>query len=66
MAKNKDLKGILLEELENKKSFTANWQTECSVGGEDIEEGDTFYFMGEKKKVCQNCFAELQEEVERL
>lgn len=66
MAKSKDYKGILLEELENKKSFEANWDTECSVGGEDILVGDTFYFMGEKKKVCQNCFAEIQEEVENL
>lgn len=66
MAKTSDIKAILLEELENKKAFDATWEGTCNVGGEDIEVGDTFYFMGEKKKVCQNCFTEMQEVVEAL
>lgn len=66
MAKISDIKDILKEEFENKKAFDAKWEAECNLGGEDIMEGDTFYFMGDKKKVCQNCFEEIQETIEAL
>ena len=65
-AKTSDLKDILIEELQSKKAFDANWQTECDIGGEDIEEGEAFVFMGNKKKVCESCMGELIEIVEAL
>lgn len=52
---NRELKEILIEELEGKKPFTANWLTECSLCGGSIEEGDDFFFFGDKKKVCNDC-----------
>lgn len=54
---------ILMEELEGKKEFTANWDSVCEGCGNNILEGDTFYFFGEKRKVCQECFGNMQDEV---
>ncbi len=52
-----------MEELEGKKEFTANWDSVCEGCGNNILEGDTFYFFGEKRKVCQECFGNMQDEV---
>ena len=46
---------ILIEELENKKVFTSNYDMVCDVCGGEIAEGDDFIFMGAKQKVCNEC-----------
>lgn len=61
---DKELKELLLEELEGKKPFNANWLTECSLCGSNIEEGDEFFFFGDKKKICTNCRILIQTTVE--
>lgn len=58
------IKDVLMEELDNKKSFTANWDTECEICNQDIMEGDDFYFFGEKRKVCSNCHNEMGDQIE--
>ncbi len=62
--KQKELKEILIEELENKKIFNANRDTYCDVNGEDILQDDEFVFMGNKQKMCRQCLDDLQELVE--
>jgi hypothetical protein len=57
--KEPDIKALLARDLQNKKSYDAMYPAECSQCGDDIFEGDTFYFMGEKEKVCQNCYNEV-------
>jgi hypothetical protein len=64
--KRQDIKDLLIEELENKKSFSAKWDTNCDLCGDDIFEGDEFYFFGDKKKIDSKCFMEIQEEVSNL
>ncbi len=58
------LKSILLEELEVRKEFQAHWDTACDNCDEPLFEGDTFYFFGEKRKVCSNCFDIMQQDLE--
>lgn len=58
------LKTLLLEELENKKPFSAHWDCDCDVCGDSILEEETFYFFGDKQKVCPNCFNEMAERIE--
>ena len=50
-----DFAKILIEELENKKVFTASFDGECGVCSGDISEGEDFIFMGVKQKVCNEC-----------
>lgn len=58
------LKALLSEELENKKVFDALPGTDCNVCGNEVEEGDPIRFMGNKEKVCPDCWDELEEMVE--
>lgn len=55
---------LLIEELENKKLYEANWGTECDCCDGDIQQGDKFVFMGDKKKVCIDCVADMQDDLE--
>ena len=64
--KTSDLKQLLLEELANKKVFEAHWTTDCYLCGNDIEEDDSFYFFGDKKKVCADCKAQMEEVIETV
>lgn len=50
---------ILKEDWEQKKSFEANWPSRCNVANDGIEEGDTFFFYGDKKKCCLTCYDEI-------
>lgn len=59
VAKTSELKDILIEELEGKKPFDAMWSTDCNICGNSIEEGDEFFFFGDKQKVCGDCKAEM-------
>lgn len=59
MLKPNEIFKILRDDLENKKSFNANWHTECDLCGVDMDEGDMFYFMGNKEKVCETCFDDI-------
>lgn len=52
---DKDILRILIEELNYKKAFLASHDTECDICGEDIFDGDDFYFMGNRRKCCENC-----------
>lgn len=58
------IKDLLMEELENKKSFDATWESECDLCGEILLEGDTFYFFGSKRKVCSNCYDQIGDQLE--
>lgn len=46
---------LIKEDIENKKDFPAKWPAQCDVCGEAIDKGDSFIFMGEKKKICTPC-----------
>lgn len=52
---------LLKEEIENKRSFPANYETQCYHCGGYIDEGESFYFFGNKKKTCETCFQEILE-----
>lgn len=51
-----DIKLLLRRELENKKVYDASRDLKCDECGEYIPEGDPFYFMGNKEKVCVTCY----------
>jgi len=61
---NKDVIELLLEELEYKKIFNANYQTMCDICYNNIEQDDEFIFLGNKKKVCMDCVEEIKEFLE--
>lgn len=53
---------LLIEELENKKDYNPFEYTYCDVCGEELDDTNTFYFMGSmKQKICGVCFEELLE-----
>lgn len=54
---------LLVQELENKKTFDAMYDTSCDACGEDIAKDDEFTFFGDKKKVCNNCFENLLDQI---
>jgi len=54
---------ILIEEIENKKSYPANYDTTCDPCGGFIAEGESFYFFGNKRKTCENCYQSILEYV---
>lgn len=58
-------KDLLVEDLESRKPFDARFDSKCYFGCEIIR-GDQFYFMGDKRKVCSSCRAELQEEINNI
>lgn len=61
-----EIKALLLEELENKKEFNALYDTFCDVKRCVIYEGDTFIFLGNRQKVCDDCFRDIISFVENL
>ena len=63
MDQNK-IKELLYQEMENKKTYPANYDTSCDFCGGDINEGEDIVFMGHKQKVCTNCQAEIMEFLE--
>lgn len=54
-----DLADILTEELEGKQDFEAYTDTDCDGCGGAIFQGDTFYFFGNKRKICTDCYSEI-------
>ena len=56
-----NIQEILEREIENKKSFNANYDTQCTHCRGFIAEGEEFYFFGNKEKTCQTCFDEILE-----
>jgi len=60
----REIKQILLDELENKKSYDAKWETVCDSCGDDIQEEDSFIFMGDKQKICNECQGHVTEFLE--
>lgn len=63
---NAEIKGILSREMENKKVYSAEWDGRCGFCPHPILEGDSFVFMGNKEKVCDNCRKEIIEHLESL
>jgi len=61
---NRDIKDLLIQELENKRFFAANWDIECGLCGVDIFVDDEFCFMGNKEKVCHSCLEQIREYLE--
>ncbi len=57
---------LLIEDLEYKKQFDAHYSTTCDECGNDIEEGMSFVFMGDRKKICIECLGNLQDSLEEL
>lgn len=66
MVRNSELKEILIEELEAKKPFEAQWNVICDGCGLSIVEGEEFFFFGDKKKICSDCKASMIEVVEAV
>lgn len=54
---------ILIEEIENKRSYPANYDTTCMQCGTFIAEGENIYFYGNKQKTCENCHQSILEYV---
>ena len=64
---NESIKELLVEELGYKKTFNNSMYVfPCSCCKNTVEQGDEFIFMGDKKKVCINCQAEIIEYLENL
>ena len=59
-----EIKKLLVEEMENKKSYEANYDTICDVDNGNIYKGEEFIFMGSRKKVCTNCQSDIMEFLE--
>lgn len=57
----KEIYNLIRIELLNKKVFTAKWQARCDICGNVISQGDDFFFLGDKKKLCDSCFGDLLE-----
>lgn len=55
----KEIKQMLLEEIENKKSYPANYDTQCDFCTKPISGGEEFIFMGSKQKVCDECIQDI-------
>ena len=63
---NTEIKDLLLEDLEYKKSFEAFPSLQCDGCGEYVANisGGEFVFMGDKKKLCSDCLFEITEYLE--
>lgn len=55
---------LVLEDLHYKKAFQAMNDTECDCCFNHILMDDTFYFIGNKSKLCEDCKEEMQSEME--
>lgn len=64
--KSNDIVNLLIQLIENLKPFRAKWDTTCTSCGDSIWEGDTFYFVGDKDKVCTTCIRELIRGLNRM
>ena len=59
-----EIKKLLAEEMEYKKTYVATWDTACSAGNHHIIKGNEYIYLGDKKKVCIDCLAEIIEFLE--
>ena len=58
------IKDLLKEDIEYKKPFMADRDTFCNIGREPIRQGDTFIFVGDKRKCCVECQGEITQWLE--
>lgn len=58
------LKAILFEDLQMKRDYPCHYDRFCRGCGNPIYASQPVYFMGDKKVICQDCLAEMQEEFE--
>lgn len=64
---SRDIIGVVVRDIENKKRFTAEYDGRCATCSHPILEGDEFIFMGIKEKICTTyCLPEIQEHLESL
>lgn len=54
-----EIKKLLLYEIENKKGYQATWKGYCDGCKGLIDEGEEFMFMGDKRKICTECQADI-------
>lgn len=57
-------KDFLIEDLENKKSYQARFDGNCSTCMNKIYKSDEFYFIGDSKKLCLTCKIDLIDLIE--
>lgn len=57
---------VLLEDMNNKKVFTAKYHAVCDCCGELIEDEEDLYFYGSKQKLCGECYGGILEELEKI
>ncbi len=62
--KEKAILQLLLDELQAKKEYQPYRATSCDFCFSDIQEGDEFYFMEAKRKICPECLSEISEYLE--
>jgi hypothetical protein len=58
------IKKILAEDWEYKKDYKSNYGHPCKLCGEQILDGDTIYFYGDRQVLCENCYAEVGDYLE--
>lgn len=54
---------LVAEDLDEKKPYTANWDFDCAICFDKINEGDEFFYLA-GKKVCNNCRSSVREVLE--
>lgn len=59
------VKDIIMEDLDEKKPYTASWDFDCEIGFDTISEGDEFFYIA-GKKVCNDCRSEIRDVVEEM
>lgn len=51
---------LFLEDLSYKKDFEASRDITCDICDMEIYEGDKFWFIGNKQKMCEECKDEIE------
>lgn len=60
--KTRDIYRLLAQDITYKKTFHARYDNlKCEGCGESINRDDSFYFFGEKMKICATCHEEIFE-----
>lgn len=57
---------IILEDMQRKRQFPANFDTPCSMCFTLIVQGQPFAFIGESRRVCEECQGKILEFLEQV
>ena len=63
---NDSIKQLLIEDFQYKRVFIARFAILCELCRNNIEEGQEFVFIGDKKKLCIACQMKFITELETL